>query len=98
MPSSSSGTIFDNRTCGTRHPYLSTSPSLIHTLTRTVSASVSLACAMLGWIVRRVMCALLDIPVKDATNVVEPLHVMMSLYLSFKNNPIYNPPTDTEMA
>ena len=53
---------------------------------------------MFGWIVRRVMCALLDIPVKDATNVVEPLHVMMSLYLSFKNNPIYNPPTDTEMA
>lgn len=45
------------------------------------------------------MCALLDIPVKDATNVVEPLHVMMSLYLSFSDNPIYNPPPEApEMA
>ena len=39
----------------------------------------------------RVMCAMLDIPIPDETNVVEPLHVMMSLFLSFKDNPIYNP-------
>ena len=33
----------------------------------------------------RVLCAILDIPVYD--NPIESLHVMLTLYLDFKNNP-----------
>lgn len=44
----------------------------------------------------RVMCALLNIPVYEDTNVVESLHTMMTLFLSFKTNPIYNPEQNTQ--
>ena len=46
----------------------------------------------------RVMCALLGIPIQDTTNVVEPLHTMMMLYLAFDSNPIYNTPTTDHQA
>lgn len=42
----------------------------------------------------KLVCSLLDIPVHD--NPVESLHVLFTLYLEFKNNPIFKQHMDME--
>lgn len=42
----------------------------------------------------KMLCALLDIPVYE--NPVESLHVLFTLYLEFKNNPVFKQHMDME--
>lgn len=37
----------------------------------------------------KLVCALLDVPVHSDNTLVESLHLLFTLYLSFKNNPYF---------
>lgn len=42
----------------------------------------------------KLICSLLDIPVHD--NIIESLHVLFTLYLEFKSNPVFKQMFDLE--
>lgn len=37
----------------------------------------------------KLVCALLDVPVYSDSSLIESLHLLFTLYLSFKNNPYF---------
>lgn len=37
----------------------------------------------------KLVCALLDVPVYSDSTLIESLHLLFTLYLSFKNNPYF---------